>query len=74
MSREKIESKIKDLNSMRAIQKKYLKENEKRHDNNEISDAIYNKHKNKIELKLEKIRKQILKLEDEARQIGHDQK
>jgi len=67
----KIDNKIKELNSIRAVQKKYLKENEKKYRNKEISDESFNKHKHKIELKIEKIRQQIHKLEEESFHLKH---
>ena len=72
MNREKIESKIKELNSMRAMQQKYLREIEEKHQNKEISDIKFEKHKNKLDSKIEKIKHQIRDLEEEAERLKHE--
>lgn len=74
MNREKTERKIKDLNAIRAMQKKYLKENEEKYNKKEISDEKYNKHKHKIESKIEKIKHQIRELEEEIGHLKHEEK
>jgi len=72
MNREKIESKIKELNSIRAIQQKHLREIEEKHHNKEISDIKFDKHKDKIDSKIDKIKHQIRELEEEAERLKHE--
>jgi hypothetical protein len=65
MSKEKIESEIKKLNSIRSIFQRDLKEIEKRYKNNEISDKTFDKYKRKYMSKIEKVKNKIRKLEEE---------
>ena len=65
MDKGKIESEIKELNSFRAIHHRDFKEIEKRYGRKEISDKSFEKHKRKYDLKLEKIKKKIRKLEED---------
>ena len=72
MNREKIESKIKELNSIRAMQQKHLREIEEKHHNKEISNIKFDKHKDKIDSKIDKIKHQIRELEEEAEHLKHE--
>ena len=72
MGREKIECKIKDLNAIRAIQKKYLREIEKKYHRKEITDTHFIKQKQKIESKIEKIMHQIRHFEEEIGHLKHE--
>lgn len=63
MNNEKIESKIKELNAIRAIHQGDFKEIEKRHQRREISDNTYEKLKSKFDTKINKIKEKIRKLE-----------
>jgi hypothetical protein len=60
MDREKIEDKIKELNSFRARYHRDFKEIEVKYNDKNISEKDYEKHKRKHELKMEKIRGDIL--------------
>ena len=64
MDREKIENKIKELNSFRARYQRDFKEIEKKYNDKNISENDYGKHKRKHELKMEKIRDKIRQLEE----------
>jgi hypothetical protein len=64
MHREKIENKIKELNSFRARYQKDFKEIEVKYNDKLISENHYEKHKRKHELKMDKIREKIRQLED----------
>jgi hypothetical protein len=64
MDREKIENKIKELNSFRARYQRDFKEIEKKYNDKNISEKDYEKHKRKHELKMEKIRVKIRQLEE----------
>ena len=72
MNREKIESKIKELNSLRAMQQKHLREIEEKHHNKEISDIKFDKYKDKIDSKIDKIKHQIRELEEEVEHLKHE--
>ena len=72
MNQYKMENKIKDLNSKRAMQKKYLREIEKKYHQKEISESHFIKHKQKIESKIEKIIHQIRHFEVEMGHIKHE--
>jgi chaperonin cofactor prefoldin len=67
MKKEKIESEIKQLNSIRSIYNKNFKEIEKRYNNKEISDKTFDKHKRKYMSRIEKVKEKIRKLEEELR-------
>lgn len=64
MNKEKSEKEIKQLNAIRAMHYRDFKEIEKRHDKKEISDKIYEKQKRKYEIRIEKIKEKIRKLEE----------
>ena len=64
MDREKIENKIKELNSFRARYHRDFKEIEVKYNDKNISEKNYEKHKRKHELKMEKIRVKIRQLEE----------
>ncbi len=64
MDKEKIESEIKELNAIRAMRHRDFKEFEKRYDRKEISDKSFEKHKQKYDSRLEKIKIKIRKLEE----------
>lgn len=64
MDHEKTERKIKELNAIRAMKKKYLKEIEEKHQNKEISEKKYINQKQKMESKIEKIIHKIRDLEE----------
>ena len=64
MDREKIENKIKELNSFRARFQRDFKEIEVKYNDKIISEKDYEKHKRKHELKMEKIRDKIRHLEE----------
>jgi len=64
MNKEKIESEIKELNAIRAMRHRDFKEFEKRYDRKEISDKSFEKHKQKYDSRLEKIKDKIRKLEE----------
>ena len=64
MNKEKIESEIKELNAIRAMRHRDFKEFEKRYDRKEISDKSFEKHKQKYDSRLEKIKIKIRKLEE----------
>jgi len=64
MNKEKIESEIKELNAIRAMRHREFNEIEKRYDRKEISDKSFEKHKQKYDSRLEKIKDKIRKLEE----------
>ena len=64
MNKEKIESEIKELNAIRAMRHRDFNEIEKRYDRKEISDKSFEKHKQKYDSRLEKIKDKIRKLEE----------
>ena len=64
MDKEKIENKIKELNSFRARYHRDFQEIEIKHNNKSISEKDYEKHKRKHELKMEKIRVKIRQFEE----------
>jgi predicted nucleic acid-binding Zn-ribbon protein len=64
MEREKIENKIKELNSFRARFQRDFKEIETKYNDKIISEKDYENHKRKFELKIEKIREKIRQLEE----------
>jgi len=64
MDKEKIENKIKELNSFRARYHRDFQEIEKKYNNKNISEKDYEKHKRKHELKMEKIRVKIRQFEE----------
>ena len=64
MDREKIEDKIKELNSFKARYHRDFKEIEVKYNNKKISEKDYEKHKRKHELKMEKNRVKIRQLEE----------
>jgi len=64
MKKEKIESEIKELNAIRAMRHRDFNEIEKRYDRKEISDKSFEKHKQKYDSRLEKIKDKIRKLEE----------
>jgi len=63
MNKEKIESEIKELNALRARHHRDFNEVEKRYNKKEISDKSFEKHKQKYESRVEKIKIKIRKLE-----------
>ena len=65
----KIENKIKDLNSMRATYRRDLEEFEKQYEDNEISKEDLEKHKIIYEKKREKIRNKIHVMEEKLEQL-----
>ncbi|MBN2603635.1 MAG: hypothetical protein JXA91_05855 [Candidatus Thermoplasmatota archaeon] len=65
MKMEKIDSKIKDLNAIRAMHQRDFEDVEKEHREKKMSDKDFEKHKRKHELKMEKIKLKIRKLEEE---------
>ena len=64
MNKEKIESEIKELNAIRAMRHRDFKEFEKRYDRKEISDKSFEKHKQKYDSRIKKIKDKIRKLEE----------
>ncbi len=64
MEREKIENKIKELNSFRARFQRDFKEIETKYNDKIISEKDYENHKRKFEVKIEKIREKIRQLEE----------
>jgi len=64
MNKEKIESEIKELNAIRAMRHRDFNEIEKRYDRKEISDKSFEKHKQKYDSRIEKIKDKIRKLEE----------
>lgn len=64
MEREKIENKIKELNSFRARFQRDFKEIETKYNDKIISEKDYENHKRKFELKIEKIREKIRQFEE----------
>ena len=64
MKKEKIESEIKELNAIRAMRHRDFNEIEKRYDRKEISDKSFEKHKQKYDSRIEKIKDKIRKLEE----------
>jgi len=64
MDREKIEDKIKELNSFRARYHRDFKEIEVKYSDKNISEKDFEKYKRKHELKMEKIRVKIRQLEE----------
>jgi len=67
VDKKKIDDKIKDLNSIRAMYHRDFKENEIKHLEKKITDKAFEKHKKVYEKHVEKIKIKILKLE---RKIG----
>lgn len=65
MSKDRIDSEIKALNHDRALLKKKMAELESRYKENDISEKDFQKHKEKIDAKCEKIRKKLHELEIE---------
>jgi hypothetical protein len=63
MNKEKIESEIKELNAIRAMHHRDFNEIEKRHNKKEISDKSFEKHKQKYDSRIEKIKGKLRKLE-----------
>ncbi len=70
MDREKIENKIKELNSFRARYQRDFKEIERKYNDKNISEKDYEKHKRKHELRMEKIRGKIRQLEEKIESYG----
>ncbi len=68
-SKDKIEDKIKDLNSMRAMYHRDFEEFEKKYNEKEIPKEQLEKHKIIYEKKREKIRIKIHRLEEKLGQI-----
>ena len=64
MNKGKIESEIKKLNAIRAMRHRDFNEIEKRYDRKEISDKSFEKHKQKYDSRIEKIKIKIRKLEE----------
>jgi len=64
-NREKIENKIKELNSFRARYQRDFKEIKAKYNNKIISEKDYEKHKRKHDIKMDKIRHKIRELEEE---------
>ena len=64
MDREKIENKIKELNSFRARYQRDFREIEGKYNDNIISEKDFEKLKGKHKLKMEKIRDKIRHLEE----------
>jgi len=64
MNKEKIESEIKELNAIRAMRHRDFNEIEKRYDRKEISDKSFEKHKQKYDSRIKKIKDKIRKLEE----------
>ena len=67
---EKIENKIKELNSFRARYHRDFKEIEVKYNDKNISEKDYEKHKRKHELKMEKIKVKIRQLEEKIKILG----
>ena len=72
MNREKIENKIKELNSFRARYQRDFKEIEAKYNDKIISEKDFEKHKRKHELKMEKIRDKIRQLEEKFKDMKKD--
>ena len=70
--RGKIESKIKELNSLRARYKRDFKEIEEKYKDKIITEKDYENHKHKHELKMEKIRIKIRELEEKFEDMNKD--
>ena len=68
----KIEDKINDLNSIRAVYHRELDEYEKQYKKQEISKEEFEKHKRRYEKKREKIRHKIHTYEEKLQQIKKD--
>jgi hypothetical protein len=66
MNKEKIEKQIKELNAIRAMHHRDLKEIEKRYNRKEISDKTFEKYNQKYDLRIEKIKIKIRKLEEKS--------
>ena len=64
MKKEKIDSKIKDLNAFRAMYQRDFKEVERKHREQRMSDKDFEKHKRKHEMKMEKLKVKIRELEE----------
>ena len=64
MNKDKIESEIKELNALRARDHRDFNEIEKRYSRKEISDKSFEKHKQKYDSRIEKIKGKIRKLEE----------
>ena len=70
--REKIENKIKELNSFRARYQRDFKEIEEKYKEKIITEKDYENHKHKHELKMEKIRIKIRELEEKFEDMKKD--
>ena len=64
MNKEKSENEIKELNAIRAMYHRDFKEIEKRYNKKEISDKRFEKHKQKYDSRIEKIKGKIRKFEE----------
>jgi hypothetical protein len=64
MNIKKIESHIKELNAIRAIHHRNFKEIERKHREREISDKNFEKHKQKHDSKIEKIKVKLREFEE----------
>ena len=65
MSKDHADSEIKALNHDRAMLKKKMAELETRYEAKELSQKEYTKHKEKLDVKCQKIRKKLHELEIE---------
>jgi len=72
MDRDKIENKIKELNSFRARYHRDFKELEVKFNDRIISEKDYENHKRKHELKMDKIRDKIRQLEEKFEDMKKD--
>jgi hypothetical protein len=67
--KQKIEDAISDLNAIRAVYHRELKEFEKQYKNKKISKEEFDKHKENFEGKRQKIREKIQNLEEKLEQL-----
>ena len=65
MSKDHADSEIKTLNHERAVLKKKMAELETRYKTKELSEKEYTKYKEKLDVKCQKIREKLHKLEAE---------
>ena len=69
MNREKIQNKIKELNSLRARCQHDFNEIKKKHDHHEISDKEFQKHENRFHKHYEKLHSKIHDLEHKLNEM-----
>ena len=69
MNMKKIESEIKELNAVRAKHQRNFKEIERKHREREMSDKNFEKHKQKHDSKIEKIKVKLRELEEKFGEI-----